>query len=174
MLSQSFARILPLPASATAAAEDGKQRNLPIQQLKRVVAEDFSKRQYYITGKLTPAIYANDCTFKDPTTNVKGVKPYTTAVATLFDPATSRADLISLEVKDPHTLLLNWRLEATLKVPGSPKIKPYTGHTRYITNSEGLIQSHLEDWDISALDAFVSVLFPGFGAPPAPPVSHTG
>jgi len=30
----------------------------------------------------------------------------------------------------------------------------------------------LEQWDISAFDAFVSVLFPNFGAPAAPPVSE--
>ena len=28
--------------------------------------------QYYVTGKLTRDIYAPDCRFKDPTTDVKG------------------------------------------------------------------------------------------------------
>jgi len=57
-------------------------------------------------------------------------------------------------------------------VPGSPAIKPYTGTTKYVTNKAGLICQHLEQWDISAFDAFVSVLFPNFGAPAAPPVSE--
>jgi hypothetical protein len=47
-----------------------------------------------------------------------GVDKYTTAVAALFDPATSRADLISLEVQDPHTLKLRWRLEGKLQLGG--------------------------------------------------------
>ena len=147
-------------------------RRLSQSELKDVIQQDFVQNQYYITGKLTPDVYSPDCQFKDPTTNVKGVGPYTTAVAKLFDPAKSKADLISLKAVDPQTLVLRWRLAATLNVPGSPAIKPYTGTTRYITNSSGLVSQHLEEWDISALDAFVSVLFPSFGAPPAPPIGE--
>lgn len=50
-------------------------------------------------------------------------------------------------------------------------IKPYTGTTQYsVDDATGLISHHVETWDISVLDAFVSTLLPGFGAPPAPPV----
>ena len=64
---------------------------------------------------------------------------------------------------------LKWRFEATLNVPTHPKIKPYTGTTMYhITN--GMIDRHIETWDISALDAFISVFIPSFGAPAAPPI----
>lgn len=34
----------------------------------------------------------------------------------------------------------------------------------------GLITKHTETWDISAVDALLSTVIPGFGAPPAPPV----
>jgi hypothetical protein len=100
-----------------------------------------------------------------------GVKPYTAAVATLFDAATSRADLIDLSVVDDKTIVLRWRLEGALRI-GGLKIKPYTGTTTYTLNPDGLIASHVETWDISTVDAFVSTFFPGlqFGAPPAPPV----
>lgn len=55
--------------------------------------------------------------------------------------------------------------------PGNLPIKPYTGTTVYsVDESSGKIAAHTETWDISALDAFVSTLVPGFGAPPAPPV----
>lgn len=151
------------------AAED---RPLSITELKDVVQKDFVQGQYYVTGKLSPEVYSSDCVFKDPTTTVKGVQPYTTAVSKLFKPAKSQADLISLKVAGPDTLVLKWRLAATLNVPGSPAIKPYTGTTKYVTNKAGLICQHLEQWDISAFDAFVSVLFPNFGAPAAPPVSE--
>ena len=137
-----------------------------------MVLNDFVQNQYYVTGKLSPEVYTADCLFRDPTTTVKGVRPYTAAVAKLFDPARSKADLISLKVMGPDTLVLRWRLAATLNVPGSPAIKPYTGTTKYVTNKIGLICQHLEEWDISAFDAFVSVLFPNFGAPPALPISE--
>ena len=160
-LAAATAAALPCPTAG--AAPD-------IRAIRDIVRQDFVQNQYYITGTLSKDIYTPDCLFIDPTTRVKGVKQYSNAVASLFEPAKSRADLISLGVENERTLKLRWRLEGALKVPGSPKIKPYTGTTLYKLNSAGLIQEHLEEWDISALDAFVSCLFPSFGAAPAPPI----
>ncbi|WIA33788.1 hypothetical protein OEZ86_006901 [Tetradesmus obliquus] len=148
---------------------------LPQQELERIrqaIEKDFSEGQYYVTGNLTSSLYDPDCTFKDPTTNVKGVKKYTTAVAALFDQTVSRADLISSNVAGPNSIALRWRLEGKLKIGDLP-IKPYTGSTLYtVDEASGLISRHEEEWDITAVDAFVSTLFPGlnYGAPPAPPV----
>lgn len=80
--------------------------------------------------------------------------------------------MFKVQVHDPHTILARWRFAASLNVPGKPKLKPYTGSTTYKINSDGLIYEHLEDWDISALDAFISILLPSFGAPAAPPIEH--
>lgn len=103
---------------------------------------------------------------------VSGWRPYSKAVASLFDSQQSRADLLSIETVNDHTIQLKWRLEGALNLPGKPRIKPYTGTTIYTTNAAGLIAMHQEEWDISALDAFVSIVWPGFGAPPAPDVQH--
>jgi Uncharacterized conserved protein (DUF2358) len=70
----------------------------------------------YVTGRLTRSLYDENCVFIDPTTNVKGVERYTQAVAALFDPSSSRADLISSEVVDDSTIRLRWRLEGRLKI----------------------------------------------------------
>lgn len=67
------------------------------------------------------------------------------------------------------TIELKWRFEATLNVPTSPKIKPYTGTTIYHIK-DGKVDQHIETWDISALDAFISVFIPSFGAPAARPL----
>lgn len=163
--------LFPWP-QAVQAAVSGFASPVHIADLRDVVQKDFVQNQYYVTGRLSPEVYTPDCQFKDPTTNVKGVQPYMTAVSKLFDPAKSKAELVSLKISGPNMLTLKWRLAATLNVPGSPAIKPYTGITKYVTNNSGLICQHLEEWDISALDAFVSVLFPNFGAPPAPPLSQ--
>lgn len=45
-----------------------------------------------------------------------GVKPYTTAVAALFDPEVSHADLLASSVSGPNTITLRWRLEGRLKL----------------------------------------------------------
>jgi len=150
------------PITADAAA---------IDDVRRTVLADFVEKQYYVTGELTKDLYAKDCLFVDPTTKVTGVETYTTAIKTLFDPQNSKAELINLQVVDDRTLLLKWRLEGTLRL-GGLRIKPYTGQTMYSLDDSGLIRRHFETWDISAVDAFVSCIFPGFGAPPAPPVEE--
>ena len=61
--------------------------------------KDFSQGQYYITGQLTQSIFAEDCEFIDPTTNVRNPAVYSRAVATLFDQTSSRADLIDIKVR---------------------------------------------------------------------------
>lgn len=72
-----------------------------------LMQRDFSEGQYYITGRLDQSIFADDCEFIDPTTNVKGPMTYSKAVAALFDQSTSRADLISIEVHvDGHDMQL--------------------------------------------------------------------
>jgi hypothetical protein len=44
------------------------------------------------------------------------VQKYTTAVAALFDPAVSRADLLGSSVAGPNSINLTWRLEGALKI----------------------------------------------------------
>lgn len=77
-----------------------------------------------------------------------------------------------MQAVSPQLIQTRWRFAASLNVPGNPKLKPYTGTTMYRVNQDGLVFEHNEQWDISALDAFVSVLFPTFGSPPAAPVLH--
>eukprot|EP00884_Botryococcus_braunii_P017435 jgi/Botrbrau1/4375/Bobra.105_2s0021.1 len=158
------------PRQVPRAQATSKKENLSIEELKDIIVKDFQDKQYYITGNLSPEIFEDDCVFTDPTTRVTGTETYANAVKVLFDPETSRADLISVQVEDPHHLLLKWRFDAALNVPGKPRFKPYTGSTLYTTNDQGLIFKHEETWDISPLEAVISVFFPEYGTPPAPPV----
>ncbi|KAF6258407.1 hypothetical protein COO60DRAFT_1127701 [Scenedesmus sp. NREL 46B-D3] len=159
-------------ADAAVTRAPAQTATTQLEDIRQAIERDFSDGQYYVTGNLTSSLYDPNCTFKDPTTNVKGVQKYTAAVAALFDPAVSRADLVSSSVAGPNSISLRWRLEGRLKIGNLP-IKPYTGSTVYtVDEGSGLITRHDEAWDISAVDAFVSTLFPGlkYGAPPAPPV----
>ena len=86
----------------------------PAERVLPALKHNFQQQQYYITGafcillaarlvcawklirgdcagKLDPDIFAPNCRFKDPTTDVSSVKQYGTAVSTLFDPAQSKA-----------------------------------------------------------------------------------
>ena len=77
-----------------ALLEESERANLAC-----LTQNDFSQGQYYITGRLTQGIFADDCEFTDPTTNVKSPAVYSKAVATLFDKDSSRADLIDIKVR---------------------------------------------------------------------------
>ncbi|KAF5829941.1 hypothetical protein DUNSADRAFT_15297 [Dunaliella salina] len=158
------AAALPLAGPMPAVAQETPQMG----DLANKIAIDFVKNQYYVTGNINADLYTDDCTFKDPTTTVRGPQKYADALKTLFDPSRSKAELISIKVDEPH-VYLRWRLEGTLNFAGL-SIKPYTGTTTYtVDESSGKIKEHSEVWDISTLDAFISPFFPNFGAPPAPP-----
>lgn len=89
-----------LPLSSKASGE--KRKGLPIDDLKDIIQRDFTDGQYYITGKLTPEVFEDDCVFIDPTGEVKGVDFYSKAVSQIFDPKVSRVDLIDIKVSKNH------------------------------------------------------------------------
>lgn len=135
---------------------------------------DYVDRQYYVTGRLSASIYADDCVFDgpDPDVPVTGLAKYVSAAAGLFDRRQSRVDLLEIETRGEGQIVATWRLEGALNLPWKPRIKPYTGETTYTFDQRGLVVSHVETWSVSALDAFVSVVWPGFGKLPAPPVEE--
>ncbi len=133
--------------------------------------EDFELRQYYVTGVgISSVLYHPLCVFDGPDFDmpVHGVARWKNATSGLFRTSKSRIDLISIEVVDERKIQAHWRLEGMLALPFSAKIKPYTGTTFYHFDDQGLIHKHEEEWSLSAIDAFISVLIPTFGVPPAP------
>lgn len=103
-----------------------------------------------------------------------GTEKYADAVASIFSPETARADLIKCAVTGPRTIELSWRLAGVITQGGAAiRFKPYTGSTVYTMSARsGKIEQQEETWDISRLDVFVSLFFPSFGAPPAPPIEE--
>lgn len=164
---------LPLPLSPPSFyANIPKTPNLPLRERLHLIERDFRDRQYYVTGKLTAAIYADDCIFDgpDPDVPVTGLSKYVSATAGLFDRRLSRVDLLAIWAEGEYEIHATWRLEGALNLPWKPRIKPYTGETVYTFDARGLVVRHDEEWSVSAMDAFISVIWPRFGAPPAPPV----
>ena len=158
---------------------------LSVSQISNILLNDWksngksdsltSGKGYYITGRLTREIYRDDCFFDgpDPDMPVTGLKKYVSSTSQLFDHKVSRADLISYEINEiDKSITISWRLEGILNLPWHPRLKPWTGQTIYFIDDSGLIERHIESWDISVIDAFVSTLFPflNYGAPPALPI----
>lgn len=141
-----------------------------------VVTRDFDERQYYVTGGLTRDIYHPRCFFDspDPDMPVRSPEIFASALRGLFDNRLSSVELLEApRLVAPRTIVAEWRLEGALRLPWRPPIKPFVGRTTFSLDEDGLVARHVEEWSLSAADAFLSAIFPrlGWGAPPAPDVA---
>ena len=161
-----------------ATTAEAKRTGLPLSELEALIRHDWRAddgfKGYYITGRLSREVYSDHCFFDgpDPDMPVRGLRKYQASASQLFERKSSTAELLSLSVdEDSRVLTARWRIQGKLNLPWHPSVKPWTGTTRYVVNSEGLVQQHLEEWDIGVADAFFSTLFPALqiGAPPSPP-----
>eukprot|EP01041_Mallomonas_annulata_P014209 gene14209-30229_t len=182
---------IKIPGSST-YYDERKVTGLSMDQISLIIEKDWNAlhskgsskpwgdgKGYYITGKLSYGIYKDECIFDgtDPDMPVVGLRKYLSAASQLFDRKKSRADLIcplTININE-RTIVARWRLQGILNLPWHPSIKPMTGSTTYYISEDGMVEKHLEQWDITVIDAFISVLFKDldFGAPPAKPLDDT-
>lgn len=138
-----------------------KLRNLAIEDVAALIRTDWKERNskgYYVTGKLNPAIYRNDCSFDgpDPDMPVTGLRKFIGAASQLFDKKLSRAELLDLWIED-GVIKAKWRMNGVIRLPWKPRMPQVIGETTYHLDEEGLIYLHEETWDISALEAFLKM-----------------
>ena len=135
---------------------------------QEVIARDLSEGQYFVNSAgLTTAVFADDCRFKDPTTDVAGLARYMAALDILFDPASSRVVLLECRATGPRQVTARWTLQGYLKFPWHPYVPPFEGSSVYTLNEQGLIAEQKETWAINAWDALVETLTPTAGPPAA-------
>jgi Uncharacterized conserved protein (DUF2358) len=156
-----------------------KQYGVSLQALQQVLIHDWkaatTHKGYYVTGRLTTSIYRNDCIFDgpDPDMPIRGLRKYMGVASHLFDVTKSHATLLSLEQVVLHSddddntdarprphLLAHWELQGVLKLPWKPSFPTFRGTTRYYLDQDGLIERHVETWDVSVARAFCHTLWP--------------
>jgi Uncharacterized conserved protein (DUF2358) len=93
------------PAGTNKKSNTIKYKHLPPQQLQQYVLQDWKKGEtgnkgYYVTGKLTTAVYRDDCLFlgPDPDMPIHGTRKYVGVASHLFDYTASEAVLHTLKV----------------------------------------------------------------------------
>lgn len=159
-----------LPPGCKSLGEN-KQSNLSMQLLTRIIEKDWATnvntndygKGYYITGKLSRSIYRDDCLFDgpDPDMPVRGLRKYLAASSQLFERKESTCELLDIHCDEiSRVVSVRWKLQGKLNLPWHPSLKPYSGTTHYYIDEDGMVEQHLEEWDISMLNAFVSTLFP--------------
>ena len=138
-----------------------KTKGLSLEQVASVLRRDWkedSQKGYYITGRLTPSIYRDDCFFDgpDPDMPVRGLRKFLSAASQLFDPKQSRCELLDLSIRhDEQVIAAQWRMNGVLRLPWQPRMPEVVGETIYSFDQEGLIERHEETWDLSAVQAFL-------------------
>lgn len=144
-----------------------KRTGLPLADLAAILAQDVEcgssgKGGYFVSGDLTPEIFADDCRFADPTNDVTSLSKYQTALGILFDPSKSNVELVtqpSVNVKD-RTISATIRSSGELKLPWRPRITPYTSDIVWHIAENGLIDSQDTRWSISAAEALRQTFSP--------------
>ena len=139
---------------------------MPLHCAQEVIARDLSEGQYFVNSAgLTRAVFADDCRFRDPTTDVVGLARYAAALDVLFDRDASRVTLLEARATGPRQVTAAWTLEGYLKLPWHPYVPPFRGVAVYTLDEHGLITQQEETWEISAWDALRETLTPTPGPP---------
>ena len=176
VIRQQCWQLMGPPQSQRPAGHNVKQRKkklkrMPLMEVQRCIEQDWkpeSGKGYYVTGKLTTAIYRDDCYFvgPDPDMPIKGLRKYVGVASHLFDYHESMCTLKSLKIvtdKD-YQIEAQWQLKGILKLPWHPHLPTFTGRTVYYLDDEGLIERHEEFWDMTVVHAFCQTLFPNLAA----------
>ena len=141
-----------------------KLTGLSPEEVANVLARNLREGQYFVTGDLTPEIFADDCRFKDPTNDVVGLARYIKALGLLFDASYSAVRLLDIKVTGEHTIEATWTLGGYLKFPWHPRVEPFEGKTIYtLSATDGLIVLQDQTWSISGAEALRETFTPTSG-----------
>jgi len=150
MALRSFTKLASLSSSSSKSSStssirgvnnSNKSLHLPISELAARLQRDLTngatgQGSYIATGDLSLNFFRDDCSFIDPTNRVDDLLQYQKALTILFDPATSKVDLLEplRIVKDDHTtrtttiVLGRYRCRGTLKLPWKPLVAAFESH----------------------------------------------
>ena len=155
-----------------------KIKKTSLAALAEKLDAELYEKEWFVTGNVNPAFFADSFQFQDPDVKLNGIEDYARGVNKLFDQETSRAEIISTVVNAtvPDTITVKWRLSGKVNIgPAGLTIKPYIVFTDLSVDPlTGLIVFQEDRFDIPQWDILLSSLFPfligRLTAPPAPPV----
>ena len=132
-----------------------------------MLAADLAEGQYFVTGRLSQDVFADDCRFRDPTNDIVGLARYLKALGILFDPAHARVTLLSCAATGPRQVTATWTLGGYLQLPWHPYVPPFQGCCVYTLDERGLVVLQDQTWSISAAEALRETFTPTAGPPAA-------
>ncbi|XP_077210918.1 adenine phosphoribosyltransferase-like protein, putative (DUF2358) [Tasmannia lanceolata] len=124
------------------------------------------ERAYFLTGNFTSTVYADDCSFEDPTIKFRGKDLYSRnlgLLVTFFDSPSLVLQKIEKGTDcETEFVLAAWKLRTYLKLPWQPLIS-IEGTTVYDFDEDFKIVRHVERWNVSAIEAIGQIFTPGAG-----------
>lgn len=163
----AFAAPIPYGLYASSGATKTTKMKTTAERYVDTLTDDLANKRYFFTGDLTTEIFADECRFIDPTTNVKGVERYLRAVRVLFDDSRSSVRLLApLRLTSPTTIEGDYVAEGYLKLPWNPKVPAYEGHIVWTiapddgSPSAGLIVEQRQTWSVSGNKALLETFTP--------------
>ncbi|CAA7395398.1 unnamed protein product [Spirodela intermedia] len=141
---------------------EGKPLVRDVEDVVSILRSDYDQA-YFLTGKFTSKIYAENCLFEDPTIKFYGTDKYSQNLDLLV-PFFERPSLIlenieKVEDGERKFILAAWKLRTFLRLPWRPLIS-IGGTTTYDLDNDFKIVRHAERWDVSALQAVGQIFLP--------------
>ncbi|KAL7536215.1 hypothetical protein ACHAWF_005398 [Thalassiosira exigua] len=167
---KKYTVLAPLGApSSTGSKLSGLSLAEIASRLSRDLVEGSTgKGGYFISGDISTQLFRDDCEFTDPTNTVSSLSRYQNALQILFDPENSFVQLLEPLKVDESRNVITARIRSggVLKLPWKPYISPYESTIEYHVDENGLIDSQVQDWSISASEALRETFTPSsLGAP---------
>merc|ERR1712003_191839 len=148
-----------------------KKRKLGARRVKNILRDALRRDMYTVTGKVPDQVFADDCRFINPLSDVTGLERYCTALKSVFDPEKSRVKLDNIyvapggrEIRAVVTTEGTLQLAKTL--PWLGKIKPRKVELSWTLNDDDLVEvfdEHLFDLEsgkeLSGLDVLYLTFF---------------
>ncbi|KAF9621271.1 hypothetical protein IFM89_018488 [Coptis chinensis] len=135
-----------------------------VDDIVDILQSDY-ENAYFLTGNFTSAIYAEDCSFEDPTIKFRGKGLYARNLKLLvpfFDcPSLILQQIEKAVNSEANYVLATWKLRTYLNIPWKPLIS-IEGSTVYDLDDDFKIIRHAESWNVSALQAIGQIFTPSF------------
>ena len=164
-------------AASSQALREREFASLSSDAVLQGLRRDFVDNQYLWSGKITPELYDEECSFTDPTLSFSGLSTFEANLENLdpwinrFVPAANRqVELKSLCIADrggdpslPSSQVVveaEWRMVGDLRLPWKPRLD-LDGRTRYTLGGVGgRISAYDEAWAITPSEALLQLVRP--------------
>ncbi|KAI5079481.1 hypothetical protein GOP47_0004960 [Adiantum capillus-veneris] len=152
-----------ISGSITTSGTTAPEKNFSqLQDVMDALKIDYDQA-YFLTGRFTRSLYADDCYFADPTISFTGMDLYGRNLRLLI-PFLEEPSLTLFSMnKEPGEgcqIRAVWQLRTRLKLPWRPIIR-VSGSTIYTLNEQLKVTSHVEIWNVPVLEALFQIFRKG-------------